>query len=125
MAYKKKCDRAIEALCEKLGPEYDLTYIDGERVVHRKFDERFDVEISKAHTNNEKRRVNIYLWFREPYSSYMTVHSMFDVKREDIPAAVEELRKITERLIKNGHDNYRYIMHYKFPELGEEEQHEA
>lgn len=84
----------MKQLCEELGEKYTIKVIDGEQVIHRDFENGYDVEISGANTSSERKTVTIYLW----KNKVSIVEVISNVPQCNIGDRVEELYYKTKSL---------------------------
>ena len=94
-------------LRKSLGKEYEIKFIDLERVIYRDFGNGFNVEISCTRTVRLTKPANIYLWF----GNSCLVKSVFRVPRENIGTVVDELFASTQRWLKEGYDTSDKLYH--------------
>lgn len=102
-----------ESLCAALGNGYRTTIIDFENVIHKDLKNGFDIEISGVCTANRKNKgVTIWLWHTHPYITVTHVKTK-TADPAEVKAAVQRLYELSERLIRDGLNNWSGIMHYK------------
>lgn len=116
MTLKKPC-KHIYDLARELGPEYSVTVIDRENCIYRNFHNGFDVEISGADHNSERKRVTIYLWGQKFGFGILKV--IENVPQGNIGDRVEELKFLTSRLISEEITTHTALEEYAniHPEL--------
>lgn len=94
-----KCDIRQNELCNSLGAEYCIRYIDLERVIYRDFGNGFNAEISGMPTENKNKLATIYLWYRSEY----IIKSICKVARSDIADVVDKLYVLSCDILRNNH----------------------
>ena len=97
----------LQRLKEELGNDYTIRTIDLEQCLYCDFGNGFNVEISGA---GSRGPVNIYLWKGDRQPDCYIVKTVNNVERnaEAIRAAVNDLRTLSELILKNDGGQYEY-----------------
>lgn len=83
-------------LCQSLGSEYVIRYIDLERCIYRDYHNGFNLEISGTQTARKNLRCSVYLWLGHtgPFLNY------HDITRERLPAVLAFYERLVDELVR-------------------------
>lgn len=103
----------LQNLQQQMGTAYDIQYIDGERCLHRRLINGFDIEISGCRRANEAKGkgVNVYLWHKGTDHDYLIVHHVLNVQLSQLGHVCDRMNDFAEWCTANNKTAWNYLYH--------------